>query len=153
MKRERELDRKGGVKQTRLQTRAVTDATAGGRRERQLRGGGGGGEQGHHPPATPSPTAGSIRRKLSPLAPPQLLQDRCRTASNDKHALTGEDSPALLSFFDLTRVDLRFFLVVHHGSLEEGCKRDPAAGARGELEPFAAAAAVLDDVEDKRADG
>lgn len=80
---ERELDRKGGVKQTRVQTHAVTDATARRRRERQLRGGGGGGERRHHSPATHSlpPEASGGNDHLP--APLQLLQDQCRTASND----------------------------------------------------------------------
>lgn len=50
-------------------------------------------------------------------------------------------------------MDLLFLLLlVHHGALEEECKTDPAAREGGELGPFGAVAAVLDDLEDTRTD-
>lgn len=150
---ERELDRKGGARQTAdaLWHSQRTEGETAARRRRRRR-------ATAPSTSTPSPTASLQKQQEETTTPPGStaapagpMQD-C-TEQEPLHS-PGTTLLMLSSSF-LTwpeRISL-VFLVVHHGSLAEGCERDPAARDRGQLEPLGAVAALLDDLEDTRTDG
>lgn len=149
--RERAVGRKGGVKQTRLRThsdRRHSERTEGettvllGDWRRATA------------PSNRTSIAGSL--PLEPSAKETnisgLLFNSCRTnAGRYWTAAHCTHWGSYLSCSTFFWVDL-LLRGVKHGSMEEGCHRDPPTKDRGELEPFGAVAAVLDYLEDSCTD-